>query len=271
MKKNLLSHAFKALTIAFMSIICANDAFAQTPEQPNYLLREFMKVASGQEEEYIKVEKLWKKVHQRRIAEGKIIAWTISRRAFYGSDALYDYVTTTVYKSGKEMDEAKSMNWEYITKGMTVDEITLINTTEKTRKMVSSQLVYQMERVQLQTTANIFWKITQVKALPGKGAELAKHEKMMKPVFEEACKSGDISGWRFGQNLFPRAAESANFYRVIVTKNMEDMLKAENGEYIAKAFKKVYPDKDWAVVNKTIADLITISDIELLVKVDAAE
>lgn len=271
MKNSLFGHAFKALTIACMCILFTANISAQTADEPNYLLREFMKVEPGQEENYLKVEKIWKKVHQRRIAEGKIIAWTLSERVFYGSNAAYDYVTTTVYKSGKEMDEAQAtMNWDYITKGLSAEELVIINTTEKTRKMVSSQLVYQTERVQPQTTNNNYWKITQVRAHAGKGAELAKHEKYMKPVFAEACKSGAISGWRFGVNLYPRAAESANYYRVIVTNNMDDMLKAESNAYIAEAFKKVYPDKDWATYSKSIGDIITVFDVELLHRVDAA-
>ena len=271
MKNNYsLSNALTVVFLLAFNGLFSITALAQTTaaNEPNYLLREFMKVEPGQEENYLKVEKLWKKVHQRRIAEGKIVAWTLSRRVFYGTDASYDYVTTTVYKSGKEMDEAKGMNWDYITKGMTADEIALANTTEKTRKMVSSQLIYQLERVQPQGADNRYWKMTQVKAHAGKGAELAKHEKFMRPVFEEACKAGDISGWRFGSNLFPRTADGGNYYRAIVTKNMDDMLKAESNAYIAKAFKKVYPDKDWATYNKTISDIITTLDIELLEIVD---
>lgn len=106
------------------------------------------------------------------------MAWTLSRRVYYGSNAAYDYVTTTVFKSGKEMDDAATyMNWEYITKGMTADELALVNNTDKTRKMVSSQLVYQIWRVQPQANLNTYWKITQVKANSGKGAELEQHEK----------------------------------------------------------------------------------------------
>jgi hypothetical protein len=260
--------------LIIMALFLSVNLLAQTStsnqlNEPNYLLREYMKVEPGQEEAYLKIEKLWKKVHQRRIAEGKIMAWTLSERVYYGSNAPYDYVTTTVYKSGKEMDEANALTWEYIIKGLTPDEVTLINTTNKTRKMVSSQLSYQTERVQSTPNANVYWKISQVKSLPGKGAELERHEKMMKPVFEEASKMGDISGWRFGENIFPRAKDGSNYYRVIATKNMDDMLKAENGDYIAKAFKKVYPDKDWATMNKTIADLITIQDVELLHRVDS--
>jgi hypothetical protein len=254
----------------FLSVnLLAQTSTSNQVSEPNYLLREFMKVEPGQEEAYLKIEKLWKKVHQRRIAEGKIMAWTLSERVYYGSNAPYDYVTTTVYKSGKEMDEANALTWEYIIKGLTPDEVMLINTTNKTRKMVSSQLSYQTERVQPDANANNYWKISQVKSLPGKGAELEKYEKLMKPVFEEACKMGAISGWRFGEYVFPRAKDGANYYRAIVTKNMDDMLKAENGDYIAKAFKKVYPDKDWATMNKTIADLITIQDVELLHRIDS--
>ncbi len=263
-----LSKALKALTIIGLCLFFVFSTSAQTANEPNYLLREFMKVEAGQEENYLKVEKLWKKVHQRRIAEGKIIAWTLSRRVFYGSNASYDYVTTTVFKSGKEMDDAQSMTWDYITKGLNAEELALINTTEKTRKMVSSQLIHQLERVQPQDADNRYWKMTQVKAHAGKGAELVKHENYMRPVFEEAAKSGEISGWRFGSNLYPRSADGGGYYRAIVTKNMDDMLKAESNSYIAKAFKKVYPDKDWTTYSKTINDIITILDVEMLEIVD---
>jgi hypothetical protein len=72
--------------------LLAQSSTSNQLNEPNYLLREYMKVEPGQEEAYLKIEKLWKKVHQRRIAEGKIIAWTLSERMYYGTNApLRDY------------------------------------------------------------------------------------------------------------------------------------------------------------------------------------
>ncbi len=268
LKKNSLFFAL----LLFLNGIGSFKTIAQngTANQPNYLLREYMKVVPGKENEYLKVEKVWKKIHERRIKEGRILAWTLSRRVYYGTNAPYDYVTTTVFKSGKEIDEAASLNWDYIIAGLSPEDLAIVNTTGDTRKMVSSQLLYQTQRVQAEGSIFKYWQITQVKAKQGFGADLEKYEAMMKPVFEEAAKSGQISGWRFGENLFPRRANDGNYYRVIITKNMEDMLNSEKNPYLLAAFKKVYPTKDWKVFSKAMNDIITILDVDLWERIDSA-
>lgn len=261
------------LLAVFFVTVCSNVLQAQTPANSDqvYIVKEFMKVEPGMEADYLKTEQLWKKVHQRRVDEGKIISWSLTRRAFSGTNSPYDYVLFTAYKSGKEMDEANSsMTWDYITKGMTAEELVIANNTLKTRKMVSSQLLMGLNRVQ-PLFNNRYMKITQVKAAPGKGDELEKLETMMKPVFEEACKMGNVTGWRFGKNLYPQAAGAANYYRAIATSNMDDMLKSESGDFLATAFKKIYPAKDWKAIQKNFSDIITIMDTELLEVVDATK
>ena len=270
MKKRNQFAVFFALLMLLNSLGSFKTLAQTTPIQPNYLLREYMKVNPGKESDYLKVEKVWKKIHQRRIKEGKISSWTLSKKVYGGSYASYDYVTTTVFKSGKEMDEAASLNWDYITAGLSPEDLAIVNTTGDTRKMTSSQLIYQTQRVQAEGSIFKYWQITQVKAKQGFGAELEKYEAMMKPVFEEAAKSGQISGWRFGENLFPRRANEGNYYRVIITKNMEDLLNSEKNSYLSAAFKKVYPTKDWKVFSKAMNDIITTLDVDLLERIDTA-
>jgi hypothetical protein len=267
----LTNTALRSFAIAGFCLLVSIVAAAQAaPDAPVYLLREYMKVEPGMEEEYLKVEHLWKKVHQRRKDEGKILNWNLSRRSFYGTNADYDYMTVTAFKSGKELEEAQNMTWEYITKGMSPEEIALANSTGKTRKMVSSSLSYQLLRSQ-SNAENRFIKITQVKAAAGKGVELEKAEAMMKPVFDEAGKMGAISGWRFGEHLYPRSAEGANYYRIESINTMADMLTHESSGYLEKAFKKVYPTKDFAATMKSIRDLITLLDVELFERVDSTK
>lgn len=66
--------ALRLLAIAGFCLLVSIVAAAQdATDAPVYLLREYMKVEPGMEEEYLKIEQLWKKVHQRRKDEGKIL------------------------------------------------------------------------------------------------------------------------------------------------------------------------------------------------------
>ena len=270
--KSFLGYASAIMFLLFFNVVPTTQLSAQTPatDEPVYILREFMKVEPDMGDDYLKVEKVAKKVHQRRVDEGKIIGWDLFRRVFNGTNADYDYMVVTRFKNGKDLEEASKMSWEYITKGMSAADLALANNINKTRRMTSSSLSVMLNNA-LTTRESHFIKLTQVKAASGKGSELEKMETMMKPVFEEAIKKGDISAWRFGRNLYPMKAGGANYYRVITTTTLDEMLKADNNavNYIETAFKKVYPNKDWATTNKSFSDIITILDMDLFESVDS--
>ncbi len=256
--------ALVSLTLLALCLLSSTLISAQTAtpaDAPVYVLREYMKVEPGQEANYLKVEQTWKKVHQRRVAEGKIISWGLSRRLFpSGTNAEYDYMTTTAFKSGKDMEAANSMTWDYIKQGMNPDEIAIAEGTEKTRKIVARTLDVVLERVE---PTPAYWQTTYLTANAGQGAALEKMETMMKPVFMEATKMGKIASWRFGSHLYPIGPETGNYYRVIGTKNLDDMMNTYSNNYIETAFKKVYPTRDYAATMKAIRDMITIVKVDL--------
>ena len=235
---------------------------AVTAADPYFILREYMKIEPGMETEYLKTEATWKKVHQRRKTEGKIVDWVLYRRLFpSGSNMPYSYMTITVFKSGKELEEATNMTWDYIVKGMSAEDLAIGNNTEKTRSLVSRSLDQQIERVQPGTTGR-FVKLTQVKVVAGQGAELKKHEKMMEAVFIEAVKMGKIGGWRFGAHIYPNDPNTGGFYRAINTNTLEEMVNNESNGYLEMAFKKVYPTKDYAATMKMIRETIISYPLE---------
>ncbi len=261
----------KALALIALFGLISAQVKAQTPvaTDPVYIQREYMKVAPGMWDDYLKVEQVWKAVHQRRKDEGKILGWTLYRSIYpSGTNAEYDYMTVTRFKSGKELEEAGKMTWDYITKGMSAADLTVADNTGKTRNLVSTSLYLMTESV---TPGANFMKITHLQSVPGKGTELEQHEKMMKPVFEAAAKIGSIASWTFGKHLYPYSPEVGNYYRVIGTNSLEDMLKAETSNYIEVAFKKVYPTKDYAATSKAIRETMSIKSSELWVVVDATK
>ncbi len=233
-----------------------------TAADPYYILREYMKIEPGMEDAYLKTEATWKKVHQRRKTEGKIVDWVLYRRMFpSGSNMAYSYMTITVFKTGKELEEATNMTWDYIIKGMSAEDLAIGNNTEKTRQLVSRSLDQQIERVQPGVVGR-FLKLTQVKVVAGQGAELKKHEKMMEPVFIEAVKMGKIAGWRFGAHIYPNDANTGGYYRAINTNTLEEMVNNESNGYLEVAFKKVYPTKDFAATMKMIRESISSYPME---------
>lgn len=261
----------KVLTLIALYCLISVKVKAQTPTatEPVYIQREYMKVAPGMWDDYLKVEQVWKAVHQRRKDEGKILGWTLYRSIYpSGTNAEYDYMTVTRFKSGKELEEAGKMTWDYITKGMSKEDLAIADNTEKTRNFVATNLYRMTESV---TPGATFMKLTHLQSASGKGEELEKMEKMMKPVFEAATKMGSIASWTFGEHLYPYNPEAGNYYRVIGTNSLDDMLKAETSNYIEVAFKKVYPTKDYAATVKAIRDMITIKSSELWVVVDATK
>lgn len=261
----------KALALIALYFLIAAEGQAQTPAatDPVYIQREYMKVMPGMWDDYLKAEQVWKAVHQRRKDEGKILGWTLYRSIYpSGTNAEYDYMTVTRFKSGKELEEAGKMTWDYITKGMSKEDLAIADNTEKTRNLVATRLYRMTESI---TPGADFMKITNLQAAPGKGAELAQHEKMMKPVFEAAAKMGSIASWTFGSIMYPYNPEVGNYYRIIGTNSLDDMLKAETNNYLELAFKKVYPTKDYAATMKAIRDIINIKSSELWVEVDATK
>lgn len=260
----------RPIFIFFMAITAmVATAQSSTPFQPVYLVREYMKVKPAMQEDYLKTEALWKKVHQRRIAEGRIISWQLFRLvAPSGTSGEYDYMTVTAYKSGKEMDDLNTyMNWDYITKGMSVAEITLANDTELTRSLVNSQWLRLLERVQ---PTGKYVEVSELSVQPGKGGELEKLEKMMNPIFVDVCASGKIAGWRFGEMIYSKNS-SGGYYRVITTNTINDMLTWADNKTLENSFKKIYPGKDFDATMKSFRDIIKIEKVELWTLVDTTD
>lgn len=239
-----LSSVIKALVFAGLCLLFSMPVSAQTPPaEIVYVESNLMKVEPGMEADYLKAEQVWKKVHQRRMADGKILNWLLIHRLYpSGTNADYDYQTATFFKSGKELEEAKNMTWDYLTKGMSKEDLAIAENTTKTRKMVARALFMELERGK---PGGRFVQYVHMKVANGKEEEVEKFAKMMNPVLAEANKMGNITSWVFGRHLYPQTADGENYYRIFITNSLDDILKNETNGYFMEAFKKVYPNKDF--------------------------
>jgi hypothetical protein len=255
--------------LTIMAIILSIQLMAQTtsstPFKPWYVSREMMKVLPGKNAEYLKTEALWKKVHQKRVAEGKIIGWALFRCIVpRGTNTEYDYMTVTTFKSGKELEDS-TMNWAYITKDMTKEDLEIMNNTESTRNLTTSVLSKTIEKV---GSVGKYLELTQLKVIPGKGSELEKMEKEMNPVFVEIAKTGKIWAWRFNDIIYPVNANTGDYTRVISCNTMHDMLTWSDNDLLKNTYKQVYPSKDPDTNWQAFRSIMTINQVELWEKID---
>ena len=53
-----------------------NSANAQS-DPPVYVVVDFMKVPQGAGDQYVEIEKLWKRIHENRIRNGHLTQWSL--------------------------------------------------------------------------------------------------------------------------------------------------------------------------------------------------
>ena len=104
----------------------------------SFLSLDYMEVTKGKEKLYLEVEAAWQKVHQKMVADGKILSWGIAkaRKNKFG----YDYVTWKLLRSRGALDNLYDM--DAIKKSMREGEFDeLMAKTTESRKIVGSELM----------------------------------------------------------------------------------------------------------------------------------
>ncbi len=253
----------RLLLFAIVGTLFLTEAYAQTTnsDSPVYRYREYMKVEPGMEVDYIKLEKTWKKVHNKRKQEKNILEWELYRRIFpSGTNAEYDYMTVTSFASGEKYRTGNAMTWDYIVQMMDQSDMGIMENTDSIRKIVNRCMDVTLEHTQANGP---FLQITRLQVNPGQDEQLQNMEAMMKPVFTEAARMGKIASWRFGKRLYPLTPETGSYYRVISTNSLDDMFTLDSSGYLETAFKKVYPTKSFAATLASFQNMVTILDVEL--------
>jgi hypothetical protein len=77
----------------------ARPASAPAAKQPTYLLVQFMKVPEGKMEDWVKLEREWKPLHNLRVKEGSILSWAAIAQSMPNDEANGPvYATVTTYR-----------------------------------------------------------------------------------------------------------------------------------------------------------------------------
>ncbi len=228
--------------------LITTSLFAQSSAPTRYTTYSYMKVAPEKENDYLKLEKAWKKLHQAKKKAGQLDDWSLAQVISpSGSSTSYNYVTRNSFAGDAQYaamydENYMPANWQSL---LTVDEIGLVLRTDEIRTIVKNETWIMTDMVwadDATSTAKVF-VFNYFKIPEGKTRENhTKVEKeIWKPVHEARVKAGTMKGWvlldlmlPFGSSL-PYSSATVDAYT-----DMKQFLMPFPEDY----FKKVHPNKD---------------------------
>jgi hypothetical protein len=158
----------------------------------------FMKVPASGGDAYVANEKEWKKIHQTRVNEGKMVAWELFYIHNSGTESPYNWVTVDVYE-----------NMEAALNEVTLDEIKkawgekyndVLKKTTSVRNLAYSETFEWTMGIQDKEK----YKYLLVSAM--KADDLGKYFEMEKkaymPMHQAAIDGGKMNGWSVWSRWF---------------------------------------------------------------------
>ena len=264
---------FLTLVIVCMgSQVSISQNATDTKQVTRFTEYNYMKVKPGKEEQYVKLEKAWKKIHLARKKAGKLDDWSFSRIISpSGTSSEYDYVTRNTF-IGEDMyaatftDNYFPENWQSL---LTWEELDLVLRTEEFRTIVKTETYVIRDEVwadDSRANAKLF-VVNYFNVPEGKsGEDHAKVEiDIWKPVHAARVKAGTMKGWGFLEMVLPFGASlSYNSITIDGYTDMRQYLRPWTDEY----FKTAHPGKDMNALFKQTQESCTLVKGELRMMVD---
>jgi hypothetical protein len=223
-------------------------SFAQNPAPPmRYHVYEYMKVAPGMRDDYLKLEKAWKKIHLAKKQAGQLDDWSFAEQIMpAGASHEYDFVCRNSFVGADQFAKAFSddympSNWQSL---LTPDEVKVVERTEQLRTMVKREVWTDVERSMApdMNKATIF-VFNYFKQPAGKTRD--DHTKVEKdfwlPMHAARIKDGGMKGWvLLGLDMPFGSSLPYDMATIDVYSDMKQYLTPWFEAY----FTKIHPGKD---------------------------
>ena len=121
------------------------------PAMTRYLQVDYMKVEPGKVPEYLSLEQdLWKPIHQARVKDGTLKAWSLYGVQFpSGTDEKYNFVTLNVFDQFQGLEAPLSGFEELVAKAHPDTKISdFSNRTNSARRLVRSEVWSLIDHVE---------------------------------------------------------------------------------------------------------------------------
>jgi len=237
----------KTLT-KYLFLIVAFICFTNISQaQKHYQSFDYMKVEAGNHQDYLAMEKVWKKIHTYNIKRGKISGWELLQvMSPTGSQTEYNYVTRISLKEGKQFEEFMTSfpMPENLDEMLTPEEMKLFKRTGELRTYVKNEVYSSLERILPEGYQDAKIHVFNYFDHP-EGKRRADHVKVEKehwmPMHKARIEADLMEGWVMGGMMFPFGADQP--YHEITVDMYSDMTQYMKDYDFEEIFKEVHPDK----------------------------
>jgi len=207
----------------------------------------YMKVPASGDDAYVANEKEWKKIHQMRVNEGKMIAWQLFYIHNQGTGSPFNYATVDVYE-----------NLEAALKGLTLDEIKkvwgekyndVLKKTNTVRNLVYSETIGWTMGLPSKEPDK-YLMISAMKSTD-QGKYLDMEKKAYMPMHQAAMDQGKLNGW----SIWTRWFNNDTIWDAVAVNSFASAAQIGTVDYDA-AFEKVKAGKS----TNDLVEMINLSN-----------
>ena len=267
-----MTYVFRSMLVLVFSILILSSALAQSDSPTLYVKVDYMKVAPGNEEDYVNVERTtWKPIHEARMKAGIITNWSLYSVEYpYGTNADYTYATVNIYDDFSKMkDDYPESVMQTAHPDVNENQFgEMMAKTLASRDLVRSELWVMHDSVQPDQPAP-YIHVNYMKVPSGQGQEYLKLEReIWKPVHQAAKDAGHRAGWAVYSLMYPGGTQRPyNYGTVDFFDEFSDLVVGIPEE----VFKKAHPsasEEGWDEIWQRTANARDLVRRELWALVD---
>jgi hypothetical protein len=243
-----------ALLLSALGVV-GQPATAQEEPGTLYFQVDYMKVPEGGGDAYLAVERdVWKPLHEERVRQGAIAAWSVYGVRFGSPKSAYNYVTVTVFDDFAKLEAPYPEGvWEAaFPEGAPAgfDETTAV------REMVHTEIWQLIDTAQPEGESGPSGRYIVLNYMHtpvgGESEYVAAEQEIWKPIHEARIAAGYMNGWGlYGLVLPGGAATHYNFGTVDYYDEIGDIVESGGQEVFNAAHPNATDDMAEEMMDRT--------------------
>jgi len=251
---------FKALSILLLAALSCS-LIAQNPTGTVA----YMKVKPESVNDYLEVEKAWKKLHVKAIESGVYNGWQLWRNIYAGADDPYQYITIHWYDSFEHTFGENSPDgwWEGVYSEQEAAELS--EKTLASRRNAFADVCHQLVSVDNPEDVK-YLMVSRNEIPPGRYEDYVKMEtEIFKPVQEEMIQKGMMAHWGVWQTWPYKEGQA----RITIVEGYKNAAQISSPGFL-EVFNSIHPNLIWEEVMEEIQKNRKELSVEMWELIDSA-
>ena len=250
-----MKRALTALALLLSAVSVVGQPAIAQEEGTLYFQVDYMKVPEGGGDAYLALERdVWKPLHEERVRQGAISAWSVYSVRFGSPKSAYNYVTVTVF------DDFAKLENPYPEGAMEAafpeGAPDGFDDTPNVRKMVHTEIWQLIDTAQAEGESGPSGRyivLNYMHAPVGDESEyVASEREIWKPLHEARIAAGYMNGWGLYSLVMPGgAATHYNFGTVDYYDEMGDIVESGGAEVFQAAHPNATDEMTQQMMDRT--------------------